>query len=221
MGLVSRSDLKTFLGITDSSQDTALDLHIEHCSARIESFCKRTFAAATYTDYLIGTGDKFLPLRQRPINSIASIYEDQQAAWGQAPDAFAAATLLTAGTDYAIVKDQSSGASRCGLVYRVNSVWPKPLTYKAGVISPQLGDGVGNIKVTYNAGYSTIPYDVQQACCFLVAAVKRIAKLGVPTASEGWEDYNYSLAQAAGDALGGLPPDTLAALASYRTPVIG
>ncbi len=222
MGLVTRANLKIFLGIesSDTSQDTALDLHIDQCSARIETFCGRVFAAADYTDYLQGNGDKFLPLKQRPINSVASVYEDIAAMWGQAPDAFAAATLLTAGTDYAIVKD-SAGVGKSGMLYRINSVWPKPLSYVPGNISPQNLEGVGNLKITYNAGFATVPSDVQQACCFLVAAVKRIAKLGVPTQSEGWEDYNYSLAAAAAEAIGGLPPDTLGTLSRFRLSGVG
>ena len=223
MALVTRATLKLFLGLasTDTAQDTALDMHIDQCSARIETFCKRIFAAADYTSYLVGNGDRFLPLPQGPINSVASVNEDYYAFWGQAPNAFASSTLLTAGTDYAIVKDQPGGISKCALLYRINTVWPKPLTYVGGTISPQNLDGVGNLKIVFNAGYATIPYDIQQACCFLVAAVKRIAKLGVPTTSEGWEDYNYSLQQAAADAIGGLPPDTLATLMRYRYTSVG
>ncbi len=220
--LITLDNLKTLWGIAadDVANDAQFRALITQCSARIETFCRRKFAAADYTEYLAGTGERLLPTRQRPINSVASVYEDVNGNWGQGDDPFPAETLLTAGTDYAIVKD-SEGLGASGLLYRVNGIWPRYDGYKQGTISPVPATPQGNVKVTYNAGFTIIPYDVQQACAFLCAAVKRTIKLGAPTASEAWEDYNYSLANAAAAAIGGLPPDVLGCLAQYRNTAWG
>ncbi len=221
--LVERDTYKAFIGVakSDTSLDAFLDVHLEQCSARVEEFCNRKFAADDYTEFLCGNGDAFLYTQQRPINSIASIYVDANAMWGQAPDAFAAASLLTAGESYALVKDQPDGSSRRGAIFRINGVWPKPMAYQAGVISPVVGPDVGNIKLTYNAGFDPIPGDLQQAICLLVSATRRIASFGVPTASESWEGYSVSVGGAAATAIGGLPPDTLAVLVKYKNWAIG
>lgn len=221
MALITRALTKTFWGIADAdtSQDAVIDALILQCQARIETWCGRKFDAANFTDYLMGTGNAYLPLRQRPINSVASVYEDRYAYWGQADDAFAAATLLTAGTDYAIVKD-SEGVGASGMLARIGAAWARPVEWRGGQITSQPGS-TGNIKVTYNAGFSTIPYDLQQACLFLMGAVKRTIRIGAPIQSEGWEGYNYALAQTASEAIGGLPPDTAAVLSRYRNVALG
>jgi len=100
-------------------------------------------------------------------------------------------------------------------------VWPKWDAYQAGTISPVPAPATGNVKVTYNAGFAVIPHDVQQACAFLCAAVRRTVAVGGPMSAEGWEDYNYSLANAAAESIGGLSPDVLGCLASYRNTAWG
>lgn len=57
-------------------------------------------------------------------------------------------TALTEGTDqdYVLYSDE-------GILYKVDGVWTK---------------GHKNIVVTYNAGYDSVPYDLEQACILLV-----------------------------------------------------
>jgi len=221
--LTTLDNLKILNGIapTDTSQDAIYRLLIERCSARIEVFCRRIFAAANYTEYYAGNGDKLLPLNQRPINTVASVYVDEGGYWGQASGAFAAGTLLTAGTEYAIRLDGTNGTGHSGMLYRIDGVWPKYDAYRPGTISSIPVLAPGNVKVTYNAGYATIPADVAMACEFLVANTKRSIKTGAPISSEGWEGYSYQVDQAAAECFAGLPRDTLAILSNYRNAAVG
>ncbi len=222
-GLISLDDVKTLNGIaaSDVSQDAALRLFITAVTARIQTFCGRTFAAADYTEYLCGTGDKYIALKQRPINSVASVYQDDLAVWGQGTDNFAVGTLLTAGTDYAIVKDGTDGLSRCGMLYRCTGVWTKFDAWQPGIIEPLTYPMTGNVKVTYNAGFSTIPADLQLAAATLVAQARRIVQYGGPVQSENWEAYGYTIAQAAQTVMGSLPPDVASILSFYRNIAVG
>lgn len=220
--LITLDNLKALWSVAkdDVANDDQFRALIQQCSARIETFCRRVFATADYTEFVNGTGTRYLPLRQRPINTVANVWEDNNGYWGQSDDPFPSTTLLTAGTDYMIVKEDGP-LGKSGMLYRRNGLWPKWDVYESGKIAAVPTPAPGNIKVEYNAGFSTIPYDVQQACAFLCASVRRTIKLGAPTSSEAWEDYNYTLANLAAAAIGGLPPDSLGALSSYRNTAWG
>lgn len=216
MALTALSDLKAFLGIAsgDTSEDALLNTLITQCSDLIEEFCGRVFGTASYTEYYCGDGRPFLVLNQRPVTAITSLYLDETAFWGQAPNAFAAATLLTEGTDYALDKDQPNGSSRSGLVFNINGAWPVPVNYSPGLISPVIGPGVGNIKVTYTAGYASVPTPLTLACNMLIAKVRNSKTYGEALVSETDEVYSYQLA---GEAkVGMFSKEVASVLARYR-----
>jgi len=223
VGLITRAKTKTLWGIADAdtSQDALIDLLIEQCSARCVTFCGHVLEAQSLTEYYQGTGNVYLVLRNWPVNSVTSVYEDMDGASGQGTDPFPAETLLTAGTDYELLKTGSGGVARSGILRRIGGVWQRPAVYTPGTISPGVGETGGTIKVTYNAGFATIPADLELACLLLMAATKRILGVGERLASEGWEDYNYAVQQAAGEAFGGLPADTLAVLSRLRSVAVG
>lgn len=79
-----------------------------------------------------------LCLPERPVRSITSIYSDSAAYFGQGASDFGAATLLTAGTDYAL-EYTASGVSWSGMVRKIAGTWPAR---------------AGTVKVTYVAGFS-------------------------------------------------------------------
>jgi hypothetical protein len=160
-------------GTATGPLDGSLDLLITQCSARFEAACNRSFGLQTVSgEILAGNNLAYLPLAVRPVVSITSMYQDDSAEWGTASGAFPSTTLLTAGTDYALVPDGS------GLVQKLNGVWDQPHGYQGGVISPMSAKLWGNIKVTYVAGYSTIPQDVQQAVMVLCGITRALSKFG-------------------------------------------
>ena len=139
--LVRIERVKTYLDLANT--DTASDVLLQDLIARIgawaERYCDRSFAKATYTEQRDGDGTDTLLVRQWPLLSVASLYDDPLRVFG-------AATQIAA-TDFAIYANQ--GMIR--LDGRVFSV------------------GIQNVKVTYEAGYADIPEDLQQAVVELVA----------------------------------------------------
>lgn len=51
----------------------------------------------------------------------------------------------------------------------------------------------GGIKVIYNAGYETVPSDLQYACMMMVAYAVRVMPSGAPLSSESLGSYSYSI----------------------------
>lgn len=94
--LVSLADMKTYLGITDSSQDVYLTEQLTYVSDAVELYCNRKFEEATYTqtfyreDYNRQLKELFT--HQYPITAITSV-----------KDITNDVTLTT--TDYRVMKD--------------------------------------------------------------------------------------------------------------------
>lgn len=137
--LSTLANVKEYLRITDTNDDTLLQKILTRTSEWIQKYCNRTFIATTYTEYYDGDGSNELLLDQFPVNSITSCYDDTDREYG-------ADTAITV-TDL-IIKD-------AGLI-----------VYDDGFFNK----GDHNIKITYNAGYTTIPADLELACIKLVAS---------------------------------------------------
>lgn len=142
------------------------------------------------------------------------VWADQGAVWGSSSGAFGNATALTPGADYALDVD-FDGQSPSGLLFCVNSFWQMPWNYNPGLITPVLGPPVGNIKVTYTAGYSPIPAKVELAANLLVARIVQMGTYGGQMQAESVSDYSYTLATPA-SATGLVNPEIANLLAEYR-----
>lgn len=214
MALTTLSDLKLTLGITDSTEDSLLTLLITQVSNFIEEYCGRTFASTSYTEYYCGNNQPFIVLNQRPVTAIASVYLDDNALWGQAPLSFAAGTLLTAGVDYALDIDQPDGSSRSGRLYNANGYWDAPFTHTPGIITSFLGPFKGNIKITYTAGYSSVPTALALECNMAIAKIRQMAQYGMAIASQSYEEYSIAFMADAQRHM--LSPEVRSVLARYR-----
>lgn len=137
--LCALADVKTYLGVTTTNTDAALTALITNVSAAIENYCNRTFAQATYTDTYNGNGRPSLYLREGPVTAVSAVTVD-----GVSVPAAASATAS------GYVFDDSMLYLRAGCPDRFNR-------------------GVQNVTVSYTAGYSAIPQDVNQACVEWVA----------------------------------------------------
>jgi len=144
-GLTILNNLKLFLGINtaNTDDDTLLTNLISMVSADIENECQRTFLATNHTEYYKGDGTSQLLVKQYPVNSVASIYDDVDRVWGSDTQIEAAAIAI------------SNEVS--GLIILEDDIFSQ-------------SDDVENIKITYNAGYSTIPTDLESACIKMCAA---------------------------------------------------
>lgn len=214
MAIVEIDYVKTYLGITGSSLDPQLQIWIDQANAIVCRYCDREFEYAAYPSAsLTGSGDsgyyegpvgRILALRQYPVIAITSIYRDFTGWWGQNPDSpFAAATLLTAGIDYALKLDgclpgTSTRCSESGHVFSLTGGWGGRLIHRHGWVTPTFGLGLGNLKVAYTAGYTAdqMPEDLKAACCSIIAWIRRNYDKGGPLQSESQGAYSYSLGSA-------------------------
>jgi len=134
--LAARADIKTMLGLTDTTQDALLDIIKSGVEAWVKNFTGRDLLVTSYTEYHDGDGSNVVRLDQRPITAITSIYADPSRL-------FEAATLIPS-TD--IISDTKG--QRLGFV--------ELLTYK-------FTKGLKSTRVIYSAGYSTVPTDLSMA----------------------------------------------------------
>lgn len=187
---------------------------VPQACAIIETYCKRTFAQATYTEYYSGRNEEKLVLRQRPVTAVLNVWEDPTGYFGQASGAFASTTLLVNATDYVLDYDDGVPQSNSGLLIRLrgafaNLAWPYWPIAQAGSFRPLSASplprwfwGRGNIKVQYTAGYATIPSDLQSAANMLVAWMIENVPQGNEISSESMGAYSYSISTS--PALGGV-----------------
>jgi hypothetical protein len=154
-------------------------------------------------------------LTASPIAFGVALWKDDNALAGAAPGAFAAATLLTEGADYWVDYAAGPGSpSKSGLVYRVNSYWARPGAYVSGLITPQPGPPVQNIKVSYPMGFATIPADLAMACEMLIAKARRTRLYGQAVQSISYEGSTTSLS--AQEWLGLLSAEITCLLSNYK-----
>ena len=78
--LTSLSNLKEWLGITASTDDTVLEKAIDRATARIESYCGRIFKARDIAEWRDGPPISAFRLYQWPIVSIANVWTGSYAA---------------------------------------------------------------------------------------------------------------------------------------------
>jgi uncharacterized phiE125 gp8 family phage protein len=71
--LTTLTKVKTYLGISGSTQDTLLSSLITAVSAGIESFCGREFGSATHTEYYDTDGETKIFLPNYPVSSLTSV----------------------------------------------------------------------------------------------------------------------------------------------------
>jgi len=151
MALITLDDYKLFEGINSTKNDDQLDTLIESTSALIETYCNTKFGAYAgspgVTDIFDVQWDTHVvQLRYSPIITITSVQE--RSAYNEAYT-----TILNTGGKYEWYFDSVSDS-----VIRTNdsgsyALWPK---------------GVGSVKVTYRAGYATLPEDLKLAVVDLV-----------------------------------------------------
>jgi hypothetical protein len=197
MALTTRAAVKLAMGIAsaDTSKDDLIDARILSVDALIKTWLGRDIERVVgRTEYLSGLNSPQVRLRETPVILTGlSVYLDPTGYAGQGTDAFAASTLLTRGSDYILKVDQTDGVtSMCGLLERLGTVWPGTVRRDRGMLSAYVAEGVGNIKVIYTGGYSSVPADIADAANRMVARSVKIGKSGLLATSESFEDRSVS-----------------------------
>jgi hypothetical protein len=170
---VTLDDLKEHMDIPsgDTTKDDFLTNILNGAYHIAKNYIGHDLIADDYTEYHDGDGEDTILLKVYPVNTIASIYDD---------------TSREFGSDSLIDVDDYFFDAQTGLV----TLFQGSASFKAGK---------GNIKVTYNAGYTTIPYDAQRGLIMLAAwLAQRAGTEGLTTAtlggkSEQYDSYNIPL----------------------------
>ena len=145
MALATAEDVRQYLNrsIGDDGE-MVLDMYLDGVQQLFETECKRAFDSATYTDhYLDAPGTDRIFPAQYPVTAISSIYQDSSRGWD--------ATSLIDSADYFIDSDER------GIILKSGTFIESP---KA-------------IKITYTAGYTTIPNDLKMICIIETARLFR------------------------------------------------
>jgi len=120
---------------------------IRAASARIERYCHRAFALATRIEVFDGDGTGNLFLRTVPVVSISSVVIRDRTG------------VLTTYDGTQVLFDERTG--------ELQLYTPTATTW---VVFP---GGFQNITVTYTAGFTSIPEDVQEACIHMMAWLRQ------------------------------------------------
>jgi hypothetical protein len=126
MDIITATNLKTYLGVTDATFDTLFAMYISAVSAAVNKYLGRELVSASYSWALDGSGTGLLWLPAWPITTLTSVKED--------------GSTLTEGED----GDFRSFADRGYLKKAESAAWP---------ISSIWAKGFKNIDVVAVAGY--------------------------------------------------------------------
>ena len=126
--LITLDEAKEYLKVSGTADDQIISTLINAVSGLVCGYLNRNLVRATYTEYYSGDGSQSLMLRNYPVVSITSIYEDDLREW-------ASGALIDHAEDIIIQKDS-------GLLRN----WNGRATWLTGH---------ANIKVVYVAGYTT------------------------------------------------------------------
>ncbi len=196
MALIATSDLKTYLGITASTDDTLLGNCITNAQDLMERYCSRTFDTATFTEDYDGTGTAVLTVNNPPITTLTSVSTLSRNA-----DGTETATALDA-SSYRF--DSKSG--NISLLWANARAYPEnwgydngPATYRAE--SPRFIEGFRNYRVVYVGAYGSgavaIPGSLKQACLEIAAEIFRMRRVNSAMQSESMGVPSYTAKTAA------------------------
>ena len=162
--LTTLANVKAYFVLgTDTGNDTLISTLIVNVTKEVQNYTRRKLVDDDYVEYYNGHGDNYLETNEYPINSIASIYDDIDRAYG--------ASTLISSADYIFIAGTKN--AEIGKIIYDGSVFDK---------------GDQNIKISYNAGYATIPSDLEHAAICLVGAYLFESMKQINISIEGEQD---------------------------------
>jgi hypothetical protein len=156
---LSLSLLKTQLGITNTAQDTYLNLILNSTEANIKNYLGYDPEETDILEYADGWGTHTIYLRRSPVDSIEHVYEDEYGYYGQGTNAFQSTSELTEGVDYVMAKDHTNN----WIIRRINRVWPYRLDRQPGAVTSTMGKCPGCVKIEYTVDNTDVMYACNQA----------------------------------------------------------
>jgi Phage gp6-like head-tail connector protein len=167
MAILTLAEFKTYVGISDTSEDNQLNPMIDMINDLIPELTERTLEETAYENELYdGSATTALNLNNYPIVSIEEVL-----VYNTEIEVVSYSDRVETGTDGYWIKDAENG-----VLYR-NAGWP-------------IGRGV--ISISYTAGYDTIPNNLKYAALQAASYLRKVGKK-VGLASESLGSYSYSL----------------------------
>jgi hypothetical protein len=209
--LVSLGSVAAQLTGLTTAQAAALPSLISAASRAVQSYCRRDFLATDYTESHGSDGTGRLFLRQRPVNSIASITVGRVSPTTMDPAAYqfdpeTGEVVGVAGDSFLSLYEFYSGG---GYGYGAGSGgYP-------GVPFPY-GGGFRDITVAYNAGYVVVPEDIQQAVIEVVRSMLYSVGRNPAVQSESWGPHSISYGQVGMGLVVGAAKDLLRPYRGFR-----
>jgi hypothetical protein len=177
MAVLTNQELGALVPSLCGIEEPRATLLIAGAQAAAEKYCNRSFAtsaeAAEYYNWPSPGSRLDIPLNRRPVSAVSEVKIDPRGGAGQLDDTFGSTTVLDSGTDYYC--DYNAGILR---LLTTRSNWPiasfgfggqlmtgQPFAYNTNL----RGQNTGTIKVTYTAGYSSVPADVKLAIAQMVS----------------------------------------------------
>ena len=192
--LTTLAAAKVSAGETGSDDDTELGRILDAAEAAVAKWLRKNYQGSANaltsfaaTEYFSGDGQAELWLPRFPVTAIASVFVDQTGYFGHKAGAFAADTEWTIGEDYApgfVFADLNNRAALMSLRLRTHGLFP-------------IGwpSGTGNVKITYTAGFATMPADLVHGVHKLFSEMVQQWRNGNGPAmqSETHSRYSYTL----------------------------
>ncbi len=192
------NEMKSILEIDVDNhvEDKNLNFFNEWASAWFEEWINRPIVRRERTEYYNGTGTQKILLKSRPVFSTPTpaCVIDESGAYGTSSGSFTG-TPLVWGSDFTLFFDnQEDGSCRNGILLRLGTVWPNNYVRSAGLLSPYTQPGVGNVRITYTAGYTvdTLPAQLRASMNFLIAKMRYLFPLGLDLSSDSYEERSIS-----------------------------
>lgn len=144
--LVTKSEYKTYAGISSTNQDAEIDLLIPKVSELVKSYCRRTFIDGLEDILVERTNGGFnnIILKEAPVTQILSV--EKSTNYGQTY------TSLTEYTDWVLDTETNT-------VVSLSAVGFEKL--------------INGYQVSYYAGYETVPEDLKLAVLDLVTYYRK------------------------------------------------
>ncbi|MEW6006121.1 MAG: head-tail connector protein [Stygiobacter sp.] len=152
--MITLEEYKRYLKIQNITYDEELQNIINAVETKVEQFLNRNLLAQDYVEYYDGSGSELLILRNIPVNSVSKIeyYEGR-------------INNVDIWTEWT----QDNQYSRLLIPKEKHGI-----ILEGGIFIK----GIQNFRITYNAGYTTLPYDINLACKELVKIALDNSPLG-------------------------------------------
>jgi hypothetical protein len=150
------ADVKAYLGLTTTAEDAQITAMLGPALRMAEAYCSRALVRRAIVETLFGDGvDTFL-VREAPILSVASIKVGGQTQ---------TLTDFYIDKNHGAIKWKSSGPA-----------WPDNWSDWGNAFGQSFNAFSGEVVVTYDAGYSTLPELVTQAIAEIVKVSRNLRK---------------------------------------------